>query len=119
MLLTGKAGHVFEMTGMHPKLRRVLIHHFGEHGFGAGYMFGQCNTCVITRLHNHAEQQVLHRDPCPNLDKRSRAGCTPGLFADRYLVVESDLFLSQRRKNRKSRHELGQTGRRQALVGLE
>ena len=81
---------------MHAECGSILVHYIGEHGFRAGNVLGQCNTCVITGLHDHAEQQVLHGDSRADFDEHPGALCTPGFFTDGDLVVKRYLLLLQR-----------------------
>ena len=66
-----QARRIAKMTGVHTQRRGMLIHHFGKHAFAAPDVFGQCNACVIARLHDHAHDKIFDRYSRADFDEHA------------------------------------------------
>ncbi len=116
--LNRPAGGILKMAIAHPQQRRLLVHDVGKGSFAASHMLRQSDTGIVTRLDNHAAQQILHRHLGALANKHLRAAHLPGLDANideisRFQVAALDL-----RRDNIAGHHLGQAGRRQLLIGI-
>ena len=118
VLGVGHAGGVGKVRSGQAELLRVGVHHLHEGLLRAADLLGQRDRRVVARLHDHALQQVVDGHLLADLDEHARALLLPGALADRDRVGELEAAFVERLEDGVGRHQLGQTGRLLARVGL-
>ncbi len=102
VVLVGQAGRVDEVTALEAHFLGRAVHQRGKGFLAAGQVLGQRHGGVVAGLHDHALQQVFHRDLLADLDEHARARGAPGLFADGDHVGQLDMagfqFVEDRRR---------------------
>ena len=80
MLRVGHAGGVAETAAGHAEALGFLIHLLGKIFLAAGHGFSQRHGSVITRLDDHAFDQVFHRNLRIDPEEHARTLRSPGFF---------------------------------------
>ena len=119
MLVIWPSGCIHEMRRCHSKRLRVLIHHFGEYFFRTGHVFGQSDACIVARLHDDAQQQVLYANPAADFDEHTGALHAPGFLAYRDFIFKGNLALADCMEDDVGRHQLGQAGGWHRRIGFQ
>ena len=123
VLRVRQAGGVHEVRVLHAELLGGLVHHVGEGVFTTGDVFGQGDAGVVAGLDDDAVQQVIHGHLAVDRQEHGgttgrRATGTPGVLADGHQVLLADLALANFQGGDVGGHQLGQAGRRQALIAV-
>ena len=106
-----------------PDLARALGHQRGKILLRSGQAFGDSDAGIVGRLDDHALDQVLDPDLRVELGEhgraaRLRAAFRPGVLADGERVVHRQPADFQRMEHHFHRHQLGERGGRDELVGV-
>ncbi|MNO73923.1 hypothetical protein D3C76_649010 [compost metagenome] len=109
---------IHEMAVGHAQVFGRLVHQVGECIFAAGNMLGDRDAGVVAGLDDDAVQQIVEADLGADLDEHARTTGTPGVFADRYRIVLTDLAATDFQGRDVGRHQLGQAGWGQTLVAV-
>src|SRR6185312_2076063 len=96
----------------------IFIHELNESLPRAAHPFSESYRGVVSRLHDHAFDEVDDRHLAAYLDEGARAACAPGVLADRDGVIELYASVLQRSEHDVRRYELGEAGRLHALIGV-
>ena len=81
-------------------------------------MFRQRHAGIVAGLDDHPLEQLPYRYLGVDLYEHPGALGTPCLFADVYLVVQPDVAVFQFVEHHVGGHDLGETGRIHALIGV-
>ncbi len=103
-----QAGGVLEMCRGQTQFGRLFVHQGGKGAFATRNGFGQRHRGIVTRLHDHTLQQIVHRHLRIDFDKHARAFGTPGLVRDHDVLVQLQAACLQGIKDQIGCHQLGQ-----------
>jgi hypothetical protein len=117
VLRVGQTTRIAETRILHAQSLRLAIHHLGEVFLVTGNCFGERDTGVVPRLDDHSLEQVLDLHLRADLDEHLRTARLPGLLRYRHGLIELERTLLERGETQIGRHQLGQGGRFEALVG--
>ena len=111
------------MRAEHAERFRFLVHQVDERVFAAADVLGHRDGRVVTRLDDHAAQQILefHRGAFADEHRRLllfRRRVFPRVHADRHVVGEMDAARLDFARRDVARHDLRQARRRHALVDV-
>src|SRR5258708_10016248 len=96
------------MGAHHPQALRIGVHHLRKRFFGSGDAFCQSNRCIVARLHDHPQDQILDRNRLTQFDEGARAFRAPGMLAHHRLFIQLEFAGRQLLKHDVGRHELGE-----------
>ncbi|MNC35961.1 hypothetical protein D3C75_844610 [compost metagenome] len=111
-----QTGGVHEVAVGHAQAGGGGVHQVGEGVLAAGDVLGHRDAGVVAGLDDDAVQQVAQGHLGADLDEHPRAAGAPGVLADGDQVLLADLALADLQGGDVGGHQLGQAGRRQALV---
>jgi thiol:disulfide interchange protein DsbD len=86
----------------------LVVHELNKTLHTSGHTFGQSHRRIVTRLDNHAFDQILHRDAHLRVNEHAGAGHTPSSLGDRQNLLAVELATLDRIEHQISRHQLGQ-----------
>ena len=118
VVLRRPAGGVHEVGVVHAQFAGLVVHQIGEGFLGAGHVLGQGDAGVIAGLNHHPFQQILHRYPGAFLNEHTRTAHAPRFNADRHHLLFGDIAGGDLLLHQIGGHHLGETGRRQLLIGV-
>ena len=116
--LLRKARRVQKLRVFHAKLFRFAVHARHKFALVARNRNGQRDGCIVTRLNDHAAQQILSRHRRAGLDEHARAFGLPRALGYAQPLAERELFLMQRVEHQVCRHQLGERCRVASLLGV-
>ena len=99
---------VFIARIFHTQRLGLGIHHLYKMLNRATNAFCQNDGCIVTRLNNHALDQVEHWHLHLGIDKHARALHLPCALAHRQSLLQRDFFGLERLKHQIRRHQLSQ-----------
>ena len=118
MLRVRQTGRIDEHRVGHAHPASLFVHHRDKRGLTARYGLGQRHRRVVTRLDNHALDELIDRHRLAGLDKHARTTCFPGHLRNVGLLIKRDSLFLERIKGYIRRHDFSQRGGLDFHVGI-